>query len=84
MRPCDSGTVEAREKRNIDTSRALLEAMIADPGGTQGDWGLAIQRSKSVVNAHLHKLKKEGFAVERLGRWSVTKKGAETIKNTNT
>jgi AAA domain len=63
MRACDASMAEAREKTNADTSRALLQAMIAEPGGTQADWSLAIQRSKSVVNAHLQKLKREGSSL---------------------
>jgi len=80
MRPSDADSAEAREKSNADTSRALLEAMIADPAGTQADWGMAIGKSKGRVNGQLNALKKLKFVEERLGKWRVTPKGKEALK----
>ena len=80
MRPSDAESAEAREKSNVDTSRALLEAMIADPAGTQADWGQAIGKSKGRVNGQLNALKKLKFVEERLGKWRVMPKGKEALK----
>jgi hypothetical protein len=81
LRPCDAGTAEAREKSNVDTSRALLAAMLNNPAGTQADWGAAINRTKGVVNGHLQRLKKEGLVAGILNKWPLTKKGIQAINN---
>ena len=81
MRPSTEADAETREKSNADASRALLAAMIADPAGTQADWGVAINQSKGRVNGHLQRLEKERLVANRLGIWAVTKKGKETISN---
>jgi hypothetical protein len=79
MRPSTEADVETREKSNADASRALLAAMIADPTGTQADWGAAINQSKGRVNGHLQRLEKERLVVNRLNKWSITKKGIEAV-----
>jgi hypothetical protein len=79
MRPSTEMDAETREKSNADASRALLAAMIADPTGTQADWGVVINQSKGRVNGHLQRLKKERFVVERLNKWTITKKGIEAL-----
>ncbi|HXN88835.1 MAG TPA: AAA family ATPase [Methylocella sp.] len=79
MRPSTEADAETREKSNADASRALLAAMIADPTGTQADWGVAINQSKGRVNGHLQRLGKERLVVKRLNKWSITKKGNEAV-----
>jgi hypothetical protein len=79
MRPSTEADAETREKSNADASRALLAAMISDPTGTQADWGGAINQSKGRVNGHLQRLEKERLVVERLNKWSITKKGIEAV-----
>lgn len=79
MRPSTEADAEIREKSNADASRALLAAMIADPAGTQADWGAAIKQSKGRVNGHLQRLEKERLVVERLNKWNITKKGIEAV-----
>jgi hypothetical protein len=79
MRPSSEADAETREKSNADASRALLAAMIADPAGTQADWGVATNQSKGRVNGHLQRLEKERLVVERLNKWSITKKGIEAV-----
>jgi AAA domain len=79
MRPSTEADAETREKSNADASRALLAAMIADPVGTQADWGVAINQSKGRVNGHLQRLEKERLVVNRLNKWVVTRKGIEAV-----
>ena len=79
MRPSTEAAAETLEKSNADARRGLLAAMIADPAGTQADWGVAIKQSKGRVNGHLQRLEKERFVVERLNKWSITKKGIEAV-----
>ncbi len=80
LRTCDVESAEARENSDSNIKRALLKAMIAAPEGTQAEWANAIGRSKSTVNGHLQKLKREKFVKETLGKWSVTPQGKEAVQ----
>src|SRR5262249_4518239 len=75
MRLCDAQMAEQHEKAEANLDRALLQAMIADPEGTQDDWGRAISRAKSRVNERLQKLKTHKLVEHALGKWRVTSKG---------
>jgi hypothetical protein len=75
MRPVSREAAEQRDKDETNLDLALLRAMIAEPDATQMEWGQAIRRAKSSVNAKLQKLKKLKFVDEGLGKWRVTPKG---------
>lgn len=67
---------EAQVKAEIDISVALLKAMLADPKGSQSQWGTAVGRTKSVINVKLQRLKADKLVEVVMGHWSVTAKGA--------
>jgi hypothetical protein len=81
MRTCDAQTTEQRERTEANLDLALLNAMIAEPEGTQDDWGKAIGRTKSRVNDRLQKLKTHKFVEHGLGKWRVTSKGRNEASN---
>ncbi len=68
-------TDEARASVDVDTSVALLRAMLAMPKGTQQQWAADIGKSKALVGKKLPHLKHEKLVDQVLGRWSVTPKG---------
>jgi hypothetical protein len=51
--------------------------MIAEPEGTQADWGKAIGRAKGRVNSRLQKLKRPKLVEEGSGKWRVTRRVCE-------
>ena len=53
--------------------------MIADPSGTQEEWGAATGVVKSNVNRRLMRLKREGLVHGADGRWTVIPAGRRTI-----
>jgi hypothetical protein len=69
MRPASAEAAAQRDKDETNTDLALLRAMIADPDGTQAEWGNAIDRAKGRVNAKLQKLKQLKLVEE--GPWQV-------------
>ena len=80
MRPASAEAAEDRAKSQAETDRALLRAMLANPAGTQTDWGQTIGRTaKSSVNGRLQRLKKEKLVDVTLGTWSLTPAGKKAI-----
>jgi hypothetical protein len=75
MRPASAEAAAQRDKDETNTDLALLRAMIADPDGTQAEWGEAIGRAKGRVNAKLQNLKQLKLVEEGLGKWRITPKG---------
>jgi hypothetical protein len=75
MRPASAEAAAQRDKDETNTDLALLRAMIADPDGTQAQWGNAIGRAKSRVNTKLQKLKQLKLVEEGLGKWRASAKG---------
>ena len=71
------GDTEAQVKAEINISVALLKAMLADPKGSQSQWGAAVGRTKSVVNDKLQRLKADRLVEVVMGHWSVTSKGSK-------
>jgi AAA domain-containing protein len=57
----------------------LLQAMIADPSGTQEQWATATGVVKSNVNRRLMRLKRAGLVHGTDGRWTVTPAGKRTV-----
>ncbi len=74
LRPSSEEAAEDKQQSEADADRALLQAMIADPNGTQQAWANAIGRAKGRVNAKLQRLKKEALVAVTLGKWSVTQR----------
>lgn len=72
---------EERQQAEVDTDRALLLAMIADPGGTLACWAATIGlKGKSGVSFKLNKLAREKLVENVLGRWRVTAKGEKALE----
>jgi len=82
LRPSAEEFAEEREKADVNIKIELLKAMHDDPHGTQASWGVAVSRTKSIVNRKLQSLLKEKLVEVTLGKWALTAKGRETIKNT--
>ena len=80
MRPCDPEAAEQREKAEVNTDIALIREMIANPDGTQAEWGNAIGRDKSRINRKLQMLKRIKLVEEGLGKWRVTPKGMKEAR----
>jgi hypothetical protein len=80
LRPSSAEAAEDRQQAEVNTDRALLLAMIADPGATQQQWAQTIGRAKSKVNARLQRLKGEKLVDVALGRWTVTAKGRKSVE----
>jgi AAA domain len=79
LRPSSAEVAEDRQQAELNTDRALLLAMIAEPGAPQQQWAQAIGRAKSKANARLQRLKAEKLVDAALGRWSVTAKGRKSV-----
>ncbi len=80
MRPATETDAEQREQAEINTDLALLRAMLDEPAVTQAAWGIAIGKSKQVVNKKLQKLKSEKLVDVVLGKWSLTEKGKKAAE----
>ncbi|MCW2285687.1 hypothetical protein M2323_001981 [Rhodoblastus acidophilus] len=79
-RPVTEEASEDREQADINVNIALLRAMIANPTGSQRDWGAAIGKAKSNVNGRLQTLKREKLVEDILGKWRVTDKGQKAVE----
>jgi DNA-binding IclR family transcriptional regulator len=79
LRPCDAASAEQRETAEANLDRALLQAMMDNPDGTQAEWGATIGRAKGSINKMLQRLRKLKFVDEALGKWHVTPKGMEAL-----
>jgi 5S rRNA maturation endonuclease (ribonuclease M5) len=79
MRPCDAQTAGQRETAEANLDLALLNAMIANPNGTQTDRTTAIGRTKGPTNHRLQKLKKLKLVEEWVGKWRLTEKGKKAV-----
>jgi hypothetical protein len=77
MRPASETDAEQREQTEINADIALLKAILAEPNGSQSSWGIAIGRSKSIVNRKLQKLRQEKLVEVTLGRWTLLPKGVK-------
>jgi len=72
---------EERVQQGISTTRALLRAMAANPGGSQREWATAIGRAVGLVNKNLQKLKDERLVEDIIGKWKLTAKGEKEALN---
>jgi hypothetical protein len=80
MRPASEIDAERREEAEVDSDRALLKAMMAEPNASQAAWGIAIGKSKQIVNKKLQKLKSEKLVDVVLSKWSLTEKGRKAAE----
>lgn len=80
MRPASVQSADDRERQEIDTDKALLQAMLAEPNATQQQWADAIGRAKSLVNKKLQRLSRDKLVESTLGKWSVTAKGQKALE----
>ena len=81
MLPGSERSAESASEAAYASSRKLLEAMIANPNGSQRSWADASgTRSAGTVNKKLQVLKGERLVEITLGKWSVTAKGKEAAK----
>jgi hypothetical protein len=80
LRPSSEQVADDRERSELDTDKALLRAMSADPAGTQQAWAAAIGRAKSSVNIKLQRLAKEKLVEVTLGRYFITDKGRKALE----
>lgn len=56
LRPSSAEVSEDRQQAELNTDRALLLAMIAEPAATQQQWAQTIGRAKSSLNGRLQRL----------------------------
>jgi AAA domain len=88
LQPLTAAAKAARDRTRVDTRTALLQAMLAQPDGSQTAWAITIGRDRSQVSRGLKDLAKNGLAAETDGEWSVTKKGQKhvvaTVRRRNT
>jgi hypothetical protein len=79
MRPTTEESAEEKQQSEADVSRALLQAMIAEPTATQREWATAVGVSKSTAHRHLFLLRNKKLAEETLGKWTATSKGRKAM-----
>jgi hypothetical protein len=82
LRPSSDEAAEDRQQAEVDTDRALLLAMIAEPNGTQRAWGEIIGRTASVVNSKLQRMSQDKLVEKILGDWRVTPKAGKALEKT--
>jgi hypothetical protein len=82
LRPSSDQAAEDRQQAEVDTDRALLLAMIAEPSATQQQWSDTVGRSKSIINRKLQRLQRDKLVEQSLGKWSVTAKGRKAVEET--
>jgi hypothetical protein len=82
IRPIAPADEEARQAGDTNLAPRLLRAIKANPAGSQNDWAVAIDRSKSGVNRHLQGLRAEKLVDVQLGRWFITARGEKALKLT--
>lgn len=79
LRPSSDEVADERHREEVDRDRALLLAIIDAPHGSQADWALVVECSKSSVNRRLNRLAKTKMVEEARGRWGITDKGRKAV-----
>jgi hypothetical protein len=79
LRPSTEQAADDRERSERDTGKALLRAMIAEPGATQRDLAAAVGCGVSSVNRKLQSLRYEKLVDRILDRWTVTTRGRKAV-----
>ncbi len=82
LRKVSQEAAAQKEQAAIETTRALLWIIAADPNGTQRDWAAALKTPVGSMTRYLNKLKSEGLAENLAGKWSLTAKGKRAIRGT--
>ena len=75
LRPSSEHEAEERQQSQEAADRALLRAMITNPGKAIRTYGDAIGRSKSSVERSLRRLEKEKLVENLAGKWRITARG---------
>jgi DNA-binding MarR family transcriptional regulator len=80
LRPSSAEDDDARRSAIVNKELRLLEAIANDPSATHRDLSAASGVSLGSLSRALSRLAREKLAYERLGKWAITRKGKETIK----
>lgn len=84
LRPSSDEAGEDREVSGADKDRALLAALVANPGRPIREYAIAISQAKTNVERRLARLQKQKLAEQTLGKWAATKKGRDAVQPTGT
>jgi hypothetical protein len=79
LRPSSEQTADERERAELDTDKALLRAMLAEPGKSLREYAAVIACSKSAVERKLKRFDREGLVDRILDKWTVTAKGRKAV-----
>jgi hypothetical protein len=80
MLPATQQSAEERENAEHDAGRALLRALMEEPGASQSALAAATGcKSKGTIQRRLQKLKRDKLVKEALGKWTVTPAGREAV-----
>jgi AAA domain len=75
----DGDVKQSTGNREGLANRALMQAILDNPEGTQADWGEAIGRAKASVNDRLQRLRKLKLVGKIGGKWYVTPQGMKQL-----
>jgi hypothetical protein len=81
MFPVDDESVDARSEALAARDLALLEAIAADPAGSERKWALATGMARGVVQRALHRLKRDRLTTQKARRWRLTKDGEHMVND---
>jgi hypothetical protein len=79
LRPSSEQAAEDRQQAEVNTDRALLMAMIADPNGTQRDYADKTAIPKTTIRRKLERMEKAKLVERALDRWTITAKGRKAV-----
>ena len=80
LRPCTPDDADRAAEGNVERSIQVLRAMEANPKATIRELGLATGISKSSAGRTLVELVKLKLIEQKLGRWSLTRRGRDELK----
>jgi AAA domain-containing protein len=79
MSSIGEGEVEAREDRLAGRDMTLLEAMKANPAGSERTWATVAGITRRVAQTTLDRLKRDRLVSKKARRWSLTKEGEKWL-----
>jgi hypothetical protein len=80
MRPATEQSADDRERQEIDTDKALLQAMIDSPGAAIREYAGMTKLSRSAVSRKLQRLARGKLVDQVLGQWTITEKGRKAVQ----
>jgi hypothetical protein len=83
LRPATEDDAERREQASVNSDRAILQAVFADPSGSVRSWATVTNLTKSAVGRKLQSLAAQKLVEKTLDQWSVTAKGQKAIRGGN-